>query len=74
MRSALYLLLVAPCVYAGQPFTPADWWNWRDIAGPRINAAGTSVVYVERWNLRDGDRVCANLWTVATDRRGRRAA
>lgn len=66
MRSALYLLLVAPCVYAGQPFTPADWWNWRDIACPRINAAGTVVVYAERWNLRDDDRVCANLWTVAT--------
>jgi len=44
----------------------ADWWNWRDIASPRINTAGTSVVYAERWNLRDGDRVCANLWTVAT--------
>ncbi len=33
---------------------------------PRINAEGTSVVYVERWNLRDGDRTCANLWTVST--------
>ena len=66
MRSALYLLLVAPCVYAGQPFTVADWWNWRDIASPRINAAGTAVVYAERWNLRNGDRVCANLWTVVT--------
>jgi acylaminoacyl-peptidase len=53
-------------VYAGQPFTAADWWDWRDIDSPRINAAGTVVVYAERWNLREGDRVCANLWTVPT--------
>jgi dipeptidyl aminopeptidase/acylaminoacyl peptidase len=66
LRSALYFLLVAPCVYAGQPFTVADWWNWRDIASPRINAAGNTVVYVERWNQREGDRACANLWTVRT--------
>jgi dipeptidyl aminopeptidase/acylaminoacyl peptidase len=66
LRSALYFLLVAPCVYAGQPFTITDWWNWRDITSPRINAAGSAVVYVERWNQREGDRVCANLWTVAT--------
>lgn len=67
MRRALYLLLlVAPCAHAGQPFTPGDWWRWRDIAAPRINPEGTSVVYVESWNLREGDRECANLWTVAT--------
>ena len=51
---------------AGQPLTPADWWNWRDIDAPRINSEGSSVVYVERWNLRDADRICSNLWTVAT--------
>jgi dipeptidyl aminopeptidase/acylaminoacyl peptidase len=66
LRSALYVLLfVASCVHAGQPFTPADWWNWRDIGSPRINAEGTAVVYVESWNLRDGDRACSNLWTVS---------
>jgi acylaminoacyl-peptidase len=53
-------------VYAGQPFAVGDWWNWREISSPRINAAGTAVVYVERWNLREGDRECADLWTVAT--------
>jgi acylaminoacyl-peptidase len=53
-------------VYADQPFAVGDWWNWRDISSPRINAAGTAVVYVERWNLREGDRACTNLWTVAT--------
>jgi acylaminoacyl-peptidase len=67
LRSALYLLFFAArCAPAGQPFTPADWWNWRDIGTPRINSEGTAVVYVESWNLRDGDRACANLWTVAT--------
>ena len=67
MRSALYLLFFAAhCAPAGQPLTPGDWWNWRDIGTPRINSEGTSVVYVESWNLRDGDRACANLWTVAT--------
>ena len=65
MRSALCLLFfVAVRAHAGQPFTPGDWWNWRDIGTPRINPEGTAVVYVESWNLRDGDRVCANLWTV----------
>ena len=68
MRSAAHYLLffVAACAPAGQQFTPGDWWDWRDISSPRINAAGTSVVYVESWNLRDGDRTCSNLWTVST--------
>jgi acylaminoacyl-peptidase len=67
VRSALCLLFFAvQCLHAGQPFTPADWWNWRDIAMPRINADGTVVVYVESWNLRDGDRACSNLRTVTT--------
>src|ERR1017187_911760 len=65
LRSSLFLLFfVAVRAHAGQPFTPGDWWNWRDIGTPRINPEGTAVVYVESWNLRDGDRVCANLWTV----------
>ena len=67
MRSAHCLLfVVAACAPAGQLFTPADWWDWRDLSAPRINAEGTSVVYVESWNLRDGDRTCSNLWTVST--------
>ena len=67
MRSAHCLLFfVAACAPAGQRFTPADWWDWRDISTPRINAEGTSVVFVESWNLRDGDRTCFNLWTVST--------
>jgi acylaminoacyl-peptidase len=67
LRSALCLLFFAAhCAHAGQPFTPADWWNWRDIGAPRINSEGTAVVYVESWNLRESDRACANLWTVAT--------
>ena len=67
LRSALCLLvLAAHCAHAGQPFTPADWWNWRDIGAPRINSEGTAVVYVESWNLRESDRACASLWTVAT--------
>jgi dipeptidyl aminopeptidase/acylaminoacyl peptidase len=67
LRIALYIqLLVISCAHAGQPFTPADWWNWRDIGSPRINAEGTAAVYVESWNFRDGDRTCSNLWTVAT--------
>ena len=65
-RVLCLLFFIARCAHAGQPFTPADWWNWRDIDAPRINSEGTSVVYVERWNLRDGDRICSNLWTVAT--------
>ena len=51
---------------ARQPFTPGDWWDWRDISAPQIDADGTSVVYVESWNLRDGDRACSNLWTVSS--------
>jgi len=65
-RLAYILFFIAFCVHAGQPFAPADWWNWRDIDAPRVNSEGTSVVYVERWNLRDADRMCSNLWTVAT--------
>ena len=66
MRSAHCLLFfVAACSPAGQPFTPGDWWDFRDISAPRINAEGTSVVYVESWNLRDGDRASSNLWTVS---------
>jgi acylaminoacyl-peptidase len=66
LRSALSLLFfVAACAPAGQQFTPGDWWDFCDISAPRINAAGTSVVYVQSWNLRDGDRACSNLWTVS---------
>jgi dipeptidyl aminopeptidase/acylaminoacyl peptidase len=67
LRSAhCFLFFVAACAPAGQQFTPGDWWDFCDIAAPRINAEGTSVVYVESWNLRDGDRACSNLWTVST--------
>src|ERR1035438_2015133 len=67
LRSALCLLFfVAVCAPASQRFAPGDWWDWRDLSAPRINAEGTSVVYVESWNLRDGDRACSNLWTVST--------
>ena len=65
LRSALCLLFFAAAhAYAGQPFTPADWWNWHEFDTPRINSGGTAVVYVENWNLRDAERACANLWTV----------
>jgi acylaminoacyl-peptidase len=64
-RAHCLLFFAAACAPAGQPFTPGDWWNWRDISAPRINAEGTSVVYVESWNLRDGDRACSNLWMVS---------
>jgi acylaminoacyl-peptidase len=67
LRIALYLfLLLAPCASGGQPFTPADWWNWRDIDSSRINADGSAAVYVERWSQREADRACGNLWTVST--------
>lgn len=65
-RALGLLFFIAFCAHAGQPFAPADWWAWRDIDAPRINSDGTSVVYVERWNLRDADRICSNLWSVAT--------
>jgi dipeptidyl aminopeptidase/acylaminoacyl peptidase len=66
LRSAHYLLFfVAACAPAGQLFAPGDWWDWHDISFPRINAESTSVVYVESWNLRERDRTCSNLWTVA---------
>ena len=58
--------LSVACLLAGQPYAPADWWEWRDLVGPRINADGSAVVYVERWNHREDDRFCGNLWTVAT--------
>ena len=67
MRSVhCILFFAAACAPASQPFTPGDWWDWRDITAPRINADGTSVVYVESWNLREGDRTCSNLWTVSS--------
>ncbi|MEO8372410.1 MAG: prolyl oligopeptidase family serine peptidase [Candidatus Solibacter sp.] len=67
MRRVICLLfLFAACLPAGQPFAPADWWEWRDFANPRINADGSAVVYVERWNQREDDRFRGNLWTVST--------
>ncbi len=35
------------------------------MSSPRINPDGTDAVYVETWNDRATDRVCANLWTVS---------
>ncbi|MEO8594762.1 MAG: prolyl oligopeptidase family serine peptidase [Candidatus Solibacter sp.] len=63
-RASLLIPLLAAWAHAGQPFATADWWQWRDIASPRINADGTAVVYVETWNRREDDRFCGNLWTV----------
>lgn len=63
-RAFCFLFFLARCAQAGQPFTSADLWAWREIVHPRINSDGTAVVYAESWNLRESDRACANLWTV----------
>jgi acylaminoacyl-peptidase len=47
------------------PWSLDDWWTWREISGPRINPDGTEVVYIETWNNRATDSVCANLWQVS---------
>jgi acylaminoacyl-peptidase len=60
-------------IAARAPFTPADFWQWREMGDPRIDADGTRVVYAERWADRAADATRCNLWTVATKGGERRA-
>ena len=57
---------------AGQPLGTGDVWNWRRAADPRISPDGSRVVYTERWNDRQRDAACANLWLVSTGGRNLR--
>ena len=70
MRSTAFALFISTLSWcATRPaLTPDDWWAWREIASPRINPDGTDAVYVEIWNDRATDRVCANLWQVAIEK------
>ena len=68
--SLLPLLLFAACaattaLAAPSRFTPADWWQWREMGDPRINPDGTDVVYSERFADRAADALGCNLWTVS---------
>jgi acylaminoacyl-peptidase len=60
-------LALAAVALARAPFTPADVWNWPTLEDPRISADGRMVVYVERWNDRNGAAVRANLRIVSAD-------
>ncbi|MCU1232978.1 MAG: peptidase prolyl oligopeptidase active site domain protein [Candidatus Solibacter sp.] len=65
--TALALLISTAALSAARaPWTLDDWWTWREISSPRINPDGDQAVYVETWNNRATDTVCANLWQVAT--------
>ena len=57
---------------ARRPLAVEDWWEWRNIASPRISPDGAWVVYVETWNHRATDTACSNLWAVGTDGKTRR--
>jgi len=65
-KTSLALLLYAAGAWAAQPWSPADLWNWRTAASPRISPDGRQVVYLERWNDRPTGTACANLWLVST--------
>ena len=52
-------------------FTPTDIWAWRYVIEVRIAPDGKSAIYAETWPTRNGAATYSNLWTVATDGRGR---
>ncbi len=69
----IFLQFTAVALAARQPFTPADWWNWRTASSPRISSDGRLVVYAERWNDRLANAEFANLWLASADGSGTRA-
>ncbi len=53
-------------VHAGSgAWTPDDLWNWRTPRDPRISPDGRRVAYLDEWNDRASDSLCANLWLVS---------
>ncbi len=66
-RIGLSIALAFCCFHgAAQSLGPADLWNWRRAADPRISPDGSRVVYLERWNDRQRDAACANLRMVSS--------
>lgn len=65
-RTSLALLLCAAGAWAaGQPWSPDDLWNWHTASDSRISPDGQQVVYLDRWNDRPTNSLCANLWLVS---------
>ena len=68
LRAGVALLLCAAGVRAGDAaWNPADLWNWHTPRDPRISPDGRRVVYLDEWNDRATDTVCANLVLVTVD-------
>jgi acylaminoacyl-peptidase len=68
----LLLCLLAPILFAADPWTSADLYRFRDISEVRIHPEGSNVVWVETFADRASDRTCSNLWLISpTDRQPR---
>jgi len=64
-RAGAALVLCASASFAGGPaWNPSDLWNWHKPRDPQISPDGRRVVYLDEWNDRASDAVCANLWLV----------
>jgi acylaminoacyl-peptidase len=74
LRACGAFLLCAARAFAGGPaWNPDDLWNWHTPRSPQISPDGRRVVYLDEWNDRASDAVCANLWLVSiADREARR--
>ena len=60
------MLLCTTGLWAGQPWTAEDLWNRHTATEPGISPDGRQVVYLERWNDRTANALCANLWLIST--------
>jgi acylaminoacyl-peptidase len=68
LRAAVALLLCAAGARGGDAgWNPSDLWNWHTPRDPRISPDGRRVMYLDEWNDRATDAVCANLVLVTID-------
>jgi dipeptidyl aminopeptidase/acylaminoacyl peptidase len=72
-RGVIFLLLLASTTPAARiSCSPADLWQFRTTADPRIRPDGHWVVYREIWNERETGAEHSNLWIASADGRERR--
>jgi acylaminoacyl-peptidase len=66
------LILLAPALFAAEPWTSADLYRFRDVAEVRIHPEGSTIVWVETFADRASDTTCSNLWLISPTDRQRR--
>lgn len=75
-RSILASLLLVPLAVAQQPpggapaprtLTIADYWQWENVADPRVSPDGSTIVFTRTWFDAIEDKPRSELWLMGAD-------